>query len=174
LSPERIGQELGAVLADDNGSAYGPLRHSRLGHQPFEHARRAVVAQHNGLGRQERIERLEDQRLTSGDTGGIELHDEDAGKAVDDETGQPVGFSVNQAIIGQLEEPVAQPQRTLEPTREEAAADSPVGVAIQEPGSDEAVGVEHRHPEGVVIQTPHGDKCAGWQRLRRHVHPHLV
>jgi len=174
LPCERIGQELDAVLADDNGSADGPRRHPRLGLQPFERARRGVVAQDDGLRRQERVERLEDQRLKPGDTGGIELHDEDTGKAVDDKARQPVGFRVDDAIIRELEEPLAQPQGALEPTCEKAAPDSPSGVAIQEPGSDEAVRVEHRHSERAVVGTPHGDECAGYESLCCGIHPHLV
>ena len=58
------------------------------------------------------------------------MHDEDAGEAVDDEAGQPIGFGMNKPIIGQFEESVAQPQRALEPTRKKAPADRPAGVAI--------------------------------------------
>ena len=143
--------------------------------QPFERARRAVVAQHDRLGRQQRGERIEDERLEPSHAGGIRLHDEHRPEAVDDQARQPVGLGMDEAIIGRLEEPLAQPERALEPAREKAPADRPAGVAIQEARREQAVRVEHRHPERRCSSARRKvTSVPGAQRLRRRVHPHLV
>ena len=75
-------------------------RHPRLGRQSFERPRRAVVAQHDGLGAQQFAERLEDDRLEPRHAGGIRLHDENRPEPVDDEARQPVGLGMDEPVIG--------------------------------------------------------------------------
>ncbi len=56
--------------------------------------------------------------------GGVRLHHENCPETVDDETGQPVGLGMDEAIIGLVEQPLAQPQRAFEPARQESAGRS--------------------------------------------------
>jgi len=81
--------------------------HPSLGRQSFEPPRRAVVAQHDGLGAQQFAERVEDDRIEPRHSGGIRLDDENRPEPVDDEAGQTVGFGMHKTVIGLIEQPLA-------------------------------------------------------------------
>ncbi len=150
------------------------MRHGGVEAQPFEGADRAVVAQDDRRRLQQRGERLAYQRLQRRDAGGVGLHDEDRPEPVDDETRQSIRLGMNEAVIGPVEEPLAQGERALQPGGDKAPVDRPPGVAVEEAGRHEAVRVEHGHTERALVGAAQRDKRAGRQRLGGGVNPQFV
>ena len=101
----------------------GPLdraeRDPRLQRQPFQRARRAVVAQHDRVGGQQPAQRLDDQRQQPVHAGGVGLHDQHAAEPVNDQPRQAVRLGMHQPVIGRVVQPLAQPQRAFEAARKE-------------------------------------------------------
>ncbi len=119
-------------------------------------------------------ERIEDDRLEPRHAGGIRLHGENRPEPVDDEAGQPVGFGMDEAIKGLIEQPLAQFESAPDPAGEKAAADRPGGVAVEDARSEQGMRVEHRDAERAGVGAPQGDETAGCERFGRGVHGHFV
>ncbi len=125
-------------------------------------------------GLQDGGERVEHDRFEPRHPGGVRLNDDDIADAIDDQTGQPVGLGMNEAVIGLVEQLPAQPQCPLDPAREKAPADCPAGVAVEQARGEQAVRVEHRHTERAAVGAAQCNERAGSERPRRLVHPHFV
>ncbi len=142
--------------------------------QPFERARAAVVAHDDRRGTQEVGQRRDQRLLEPFDPGGVFLHDQHVAEAVDDEPRQPVRLGMDEAVIGRVVQPLAQPQCPLEPPHQEPPPDRPRPVAVEEPRGEKRVRVEHRDAERPLVGAPQGHQRAGRQRLRRGVHRDFV
>src|SRR4029077_2432532 len=87
---------------------------------------------------------------------------------------QSVGLGMDEAIIGCLEDPLAQSQRALDPAGEKPPADRASAVAVEEARGKEAMRVEHPDPERAATGPAQSDQGTGGKRLCRNVDPHFV
>ena len=71
--------------------------------------------------------------------GGVQLADHDVPEPVDHEARQAVGLGVHQAIVGLVEQPLAQPQGPREAPLDERGVDGRVLVARDHAGGDQGM-----------------------------------
>ena len=81
---------------------------------------------------------------------------------------------MDEAIIGHIEEPLAQFEGTPDAAGEKAPADRPSCVAIEKPRGEQGMRVEHRKPERAVVGALQRDETAGCERLGCGIHLHFV
>ena len=174
LPGQHISHEHRAVFLDRHRPRDAAQRHPGFQRQPFLGSRRAVVAQHDCLRREEAAQRLRDDRNEPVHPGGVCFDHQDRAKPVDDETGEAVRLGMDEPVIGRIVQPLAQLERALQPAREETLVDRPPGIAVEEAGGDQAVRVEHRDAERALIRPAQGDERPGRERFRRRIHHHLV
>ena len=117
-----------------------PGRRRRRGSKPSILAVCVARSVDDGPRREDRRERLEDQRLAPLHADGPELDREHVPVAVDDEPGQPVALGVNEAqagrVVARQSERRAQRQGSLEARAKERRVDLRRGVANEEAHRD--------------------------------------
>src|SRR5262249_52910687 len=137
LAFAQIGEEPHTVLHELDRLLERAAQGSDLARQSLVLPRSAVVAQEDGLGREDLVDRLEEQRELRRRAGAVEVETEGIAEAVDDSARQAVGLAVDQAIAGNADEPIAQRERVAEALGEEAAVDRRIGIAVEQTRADQ-------------------------------------
>jgi len=117
----------------------------------------AIVAGDDGAERRQVQQRRGEVRQEAVRAGGVGLHDGDVTEAVDDQSRQAIGLGVHQPVLGARGDPGAEGRGVADPRPDPVGVDDGARVAVEQPGGDEAVRIEHERAvaPAVVAFDPH-------------------
>ena len=169
LATQQVDREAQAVLLHHRAGGVAGEQ-ARFPGEALEPAHRAVVARDDAARGGQRCQRLDDQRRGGLHSRGIRLQRDHIPVAVHDEAGQPVGLGMDQAVMGRVEQAVAQCQRLGQPGTEPGGVAGGIRVGRQAPRGNQRMGVEvpGAMPDAVIAFEAYDDAGGQGPGHRRH------
>lgn len=121
----------------------------------------AIVAGDDGAERRQVQQRRGEVRQEAVRAGGVGLHDGDVTEAVDDQSRQAIGLGVHQPVLGARGDPGAEGRGVADPRPDPVGVDDGARVAVEQPGGDEAVRIEHERAVAPAVVALDADRRAG-------------
>ncbi len=150
------------------------LGRAGISFQPFERARRRVVAQDHRLGLQRRVQRLEDGIKLLFHAGRADLHRHHVVEAVHHQAGHKIAFGMQQPVERPVIQARPQGQRAGDLFGEESRVHRNIAFLGQQAHRDQAARIEIAGAKGPPIFPAHIDDAAGGDGLGDRVHLQLV